>query len=62
MPEYARMCQYKEDSEYALCPKYAKWMWQGSQYVSVTQGSNYATIWLNMSWIGHEYATYLNLR
>ena len=25
------------------------WIWQGSEYARVTQGSKYATIWLNMS-------------
>ena len=24
-------------------------IWQGSEYARVTQGSKYATIWLNMS-------------
>ena len=45
MPEYAL---YKQDSEYALGPKYAKilnmekfWIWQGSQYTNVTERSEY---------------------
>ena len=25
------------------------WIWQGSEYARVTQGSQYAIIWLNMS-------------
>ena len=49
MPEYAWMCLYKQDSEYASGPKYAKilimtgfsisecytafWPWQSSKYV-----------------------------
>ena len=24
MPEYASVCLYEQDSEYALCPKYVK--------------------------------------
>ena len=43
MPEYAWMCLYKKDSEYASGPKYAIalnmakfWIWQGSQYANVT--------------------------
>ena len=42
MPEYAWMYLNKQDSEYALGPKYAKilnmakfWIWQDSQYASV---------------------------
>ena len=45
MPE----CLYKQNSEYALDPKYAKilniakfWMWQGSQYANISQHSEYA--------------------
>ena len=26
------------------------WIWQGSKYVRTTQGSKYATLWLNMSY------------
>ena len=81
MPEYTWMCLYKQDSEYALSPKYAKilnmssqygsvtqhfayvricldrvltisrvlnmpgfWIWEGSEYARITQGSKYATI------------------
>ena len=43
------MCLDKQDSEYALGPKYAKILnmaslgiWQGSQYASVRQRSEYA--------------------
>ena len=42
------MAENQQDSEYALGPKYVKilnmvkfWIWQGSQYVSVTQSSEY---------------------
>ena len=57
MPQYAWMCIYEQDSEYALGPK-AKvlnmgklWICQGFQYASVTQHSEYARIGrvLNMS-------------
>ena len=48
------MCPYKQDSEYASGPKYAKivnmakfLIWQGSQYESVTQRSEYARICLD---------------
>ena len=62
MPEYVRWCLNKQDSEYALGPKYAKilnmakfWIWQDSQYVSVTQHSEYARKCLdrvlNISWL-----------
>ena len=62
MPEYAWMCLLKTGSEYALSPKYAKvlnmaksWIWQGSQYASVTQCSEYAIICLdralNICWV-----------
>ena len=62
MPEYAWMCLNKLDSKYALGPKYTKilnlakfWIWQGSQYASVTQRSDYARICLsrvlNISWV-----------
>ena len=89
--EYAWIYLYKKDSEYALGPKYAKflhmawfsicqhsildmpeyalterseyimdsnklgfWIWQGSEYAKVTEGSKYATvclICLNRTWI-----------
>ena len=50
------MCLNKQDSEYALGPKYGKILnMQGSQYVSVTQCSEYARICLgrvlNMFWV-----------
>ena len=62
MPGYAWMCLYKQNSEYAWLPKYAKilntakfWIWQGSQYGTVTQRYEYARICLdrvfNMSWV-----------
>ena len=54
MPEYVWMCLYKRDSEYSSCPKYAKilnmakfWIWQGFQYASITQRSEYARICLD---------------
>ena len=50
------MCLYKQDSEYALVPKYAKILnmfklriWQGPQYASVTQRSDYARTCLERS-------------
>ena len=60
--EYAWMCPYKQDSEYALDPKYAKiltmakfWLWHISQYASLTQRSEYARICLDrlldISWV-----------
>ena len=70
MPEYAWMCLYKQDSEYALGPKYAKildiakfWIWKDSQYASVTP------FWTcqNMPWqsseyiLGSKYANILNM-
>ena len=49
MPE----CPYKQDPEYASRPNYAKILkttnfqiWQGSEYASVTQRSEYAKICL----------------
>ena len=40
------MCRYKQDSEYAL--NMAKfWIWQGSQYASVTQRYEYVRICLD---------------
>ena len=77
MCKYAWMCLNKQDSEYALGLKYAKilnmakfWIWQGSQYESITQHSQYArlcldrvlniSLVLNMPrfwiWQGSEYA------
>ena len=54
MPEYTWMGPNKQDSEYASGPKYAKilnvdkfWTWQGSQYTSVTQRSEYTKICLD---------------
>ena len=45
---YLHMAENQQDSEYALGPKYVKilnmvkfWIWQGSQYVSVKQSSEY---------------------
>ena len=75
MPEYVWICLNKQDSEYACGPKYAKilnatnfWIWQGSQYASVTQRSEYARICLALQrceymlgskytifWIGNSY-------
>ena len=49
MSEYAWMCLYKQDSEYALGPEYATimnmakfWTWQGFQCANITQHSDYA--------------------
>ena len=54
IPEYAWICLNKRNSEYASGPKYAKilnmpkiWIWQGSEYSSVTQRSEYAIICLD---------------
>ena len=54
MAEYAWKCLYKQDSEFASGPKYAQilnmvkfWIWQGFQYVRVTQRSKYARICLD---------------
>ena len=54
MPEYVWMCPYKQDSEYASGLKYAiilnrakLWLWQGSQYASITQHSDHARICLD---------------
>ena len=59
MLEYASMCLYKQDSEYASGPKHAKilnitkfWIWQRSQYPSVTLRSEYA---LRELWIYLEF-------
>ena len=62
MPEYAWMSLNKQNFENALGPKYVKllnmgklWIWQGSQYASVTQRSEYARICLhkalNIPWV-----------
>ena len=62
MTEYAWICLNKEDYEYAFGPKYAKILkmakfqiWQGSQYVGITQRLEYVWICLdkvlNISWI-----------
>ena len=64
-------CAYKQDSEYAPDPKYAKILnmakfliWQGSQYASVAQRSGFAWICLdrvlNISW-DSKYARILNI-
>ena len=50
------MCLNKQNPEYAWGPKYAKILiWQGSQYASITQCSEYARICLdrvlNISWV-----------
>ena len=54
MPDYAWMCIYKQGSEYASGPKCVKilnmakfWLWQGSQYASVTQRPEDACICLD---------------
>ena len=46
--EYAWLSRNKQDSEYALGPKYAKilnmakfWTWQSTQYANITQRSEY---------------------
>ena len=73
MPEYAWMCLNKQDSEYNYGSKYPKilnmakfWIWQGSQYASVTQCSEYARIclaWQSSKYISDfEYTSVLNLK
>ena len=63
----------KQDSEFAYGPKYAKilnmakfWIWQGSQYVSISLHSECATIclaWRSSEYItGSEYASILNMK
>ena len=56
MPEYAWVFLNKQDSKYAYGTKYAKtlnltkfWIWQGSQYASVSQHSEYARLFL--AWV-----------
>ena len=60
--EYAWMCLNKQNFEYASGPKYAKilimarfWIWQGSQYASVSQRFAYGRICLyrvlNIPWV-----------
>ena len=56
MLEHAWMYVVKQDCECTLSPKYAKfWIWQGSQYASVTQRFEYTRICLdrvlNISWV-----------
>ena len=65
MLEYVWMWLYKHDSVYASGRKYVKilnmakfWIWQGSQYASVTQHSEYSEYAricpdrvLNISWV-----------
>ena len=64
------MCLNKQDSEYASGPKYAKILniakfliCQGAQYASVTQDSECARIFLNISeYIScSKYANILNI-
>ena len=54
MPEYAWMCVNKQDPEYTSCLKYTEILnvaksliWQGSQYASIIQRSEYASICLD---------------
>ena len=54
MPEYAWVCLEKQDYEYALGPKHAKfWIWQGSHFA--LHSTEYATICLdrvlNIFWV-----------
>ena len=58
MSKYTWMYLYKQHSEYASGHKYAKilnmakfWIWQGSQYASVTQRSNIPEYSLTEFWI-----------
>ena len=64
MLEYSWIYLNKKDSKYAKILNTAKfWIWQGSQYASVTQRSEYARISiarvLNIS--GSKYARILNM-
>ena len=54
MPEYSWMCLNKQDPEYTSCVKYAEILnvaksliWQGYQYASIIQCSEYASICLD---------------
>ena len=62
MPEYAWVFLNKEDSEYA----YGIWIWQGSQYASVSQRFEYAKIflpWQSSEYIlDSKYASVLNMK
>ena len=65
MPEYAWVFLNKQDSEYDY-NKYAKilnltkfWIWQGSQYATVSQRSEYARIFL--AWQSCEYISFLSI-
>ena len=71
--EYAWMFPNKQDSDYAYGPKYHKtlnmtkfWIWQGSQYPSVSRRSEYARIclaWQSSEYItGSECASILNMK
>ena len=58
IPEYAWMCLYKQDSEYALGPNYAEILnmakfriWQGSQYATQSYHSEYTKCALTEFWI-----------
>ena len=57
-PIYAKilnMAKFLNMAEFSTCQSctafwiYQDILWQSSEYVEVTQGSEYATIWLNMS-------------
>ena len=68
MPEYDWNWLYKQDSEYASGPKYAKilvmakfWIWQSSQYANVTQRFEYTRICLEFWMYGFKYARIVNM-
>ena len=72
MPEYVWRCLNKQYSEHLSGPKYSKilnmvksWIWQGSQYVSDAQHSEYTRTCLDRAdfWIGSgsKYANILNM-
>ena len=47
--EYPRICLDKILNIPWVLNMPGFWTWQGSEYARITQGSKYATIWLNMS-------------
>ena len=48
----------KHDLNVLNMPKF--WIWQGSQYTTVTQGPKYATIWPEMSELDVNMPEWLN--
>ena len=54
--EYARICLERILNISCVLNIPGFWIWKGSEYASITQGSKYATIWLNMS----EFSEYIS--